>query len=375
MVRYGSVTTRFMISRLRDSIVKVLNRNNYRYENVDVVGGSRVIVSGLNSSVAEEVADKLAKIFGVSSTSPAIMVDYDLSVIIDALLEMIAHDRPKSIRLKVMGGPGYNRLFLEKLLASIIINEAKTYIDLRSPDKEYIIDIRQGKTFIINKIYRGVGGLPYGVEGCLVVLLSGGVDSSLAAWYALKRGTRIIPVFIDLGKYWSEQARKRFYESISLIYEWVPWDKIKFYIVRGAEKIVESANIPARLRCLLCKANMYRIASIIADKEKCLGIVTGEAVGQVASQTLRNLYILSRLSPKPVYRPVAFMDKLEIIEQARKLGFHILSRDVGTCLLKPPHPETSASEKDYYILKKVLQDTMDTAVKLVEQANIKYYPT
>ncbi|ABN69558.1 thiamine biosynthesis protein [Staphylothermus marinus F1] len=375
MVRYGSVTTKFMVSRLRDSIVRVLNRNNYRYENVDIVGGSRIVVSGLSSTIAEEVAGKLAKVFGVSSTSPVVMVDYNLSMITDVLIDMISHSKPKSIRLRVMGESGYNRLFLEKLLASIIVNEAKTYIDLRSPDEEYIIDIRQGKAYITNKIYRGVGGLPYGVEGCLVVLLSGGVDSSLAAWYAMKRGARIIPVFIDLGKYWSEQARRRFYEALSLVYEWVPWDKIKTYIVRGAEKILESTNIPARLRCLLCKANMYRIASIIADKEECLGIVTGEAVGQVASQTLRNLYILSSISPKPIYRPVAFMDKLEIIEQARKLGFHILSRDVGTCLLRPPHPETSASREDYYILKQALQDTMDIAIKLVNQAEVKYYST
>lgn len=372
MVRYGSTTTRFMLSRLRESIEKVMNKNKYKYDTVKIVGGTRIIVSGISGSHTEEVADRLSKVFGVSSTSPAVEVDYNLSELVNALLYMISHDKPKSIRISIAGESGYDKLFLEKTLSSIIINKTMVHIDLRSPDKEYVIDIRRGKAYITSKFFKGVGGLPYGVEGCLVVLLSGGVDSALAAWYAMKRGASIIPVFIDLGQYWTEQARKRYYEALHLLYEWIPWDKVKICIVRGAEKILESANIPPRLRCLMCKANMYRIASIIADKEGCLGIVTGEAVGQVASQTLRNMYILSRLSPKPIYRPLAFMDKLEIIDHARKIGFHILSKNVGTCLLKPPRPETGAGNKDYYVLKRALEETMDLAVKLVEQAEIKY---
>jgi thiamine biosynthesis protein ThiI len=366
MVRFGSRIRNFMLSRLRESILHVLRRKGYSYD-VKIVNGSRIVIDDLDTDKAIELADLSSKVFGVSSTSPANKVVFDFREVINILREMIVQDRPRSIKLVIQGSREYEGLFLEKTLASILHDELGVEINLSNPDREYIIDIRGGLAYITDSIVRGVGGLPYGVEGCLVVLVSGGVDSAVAAWYTMKRGVRIIPVYIDYGEYWDSRAHRRVEKMIEKLLDWVPWDTLRFYRLRGYEKLVLSVNIPPRLRCLFCKANMYRAAKYVALDEGCKGIVTGEAVGQVASQTLTNLSILSRLVDIPVYRPIAFMDKLEIIEEANKLGFAELNIRVEPCRLKPEHPETAASEKDYLLLREALRNTEVEAYRIYKE--------
>ncbi len=356
MVRFGSSIRNFMLSRLRESILRVLKRKGYDY-NAVIINGSRIIIDGLDTGKAIEVADLLSRVFGVSSTSPSHKIVFDLGSIVYVLKEMIHQDRPRSIKLVIRGIHEYEGLFLEKTLASILHDKLGIEINLLNPDKEYIIDARGGSAYITDRIVKGVGGLPYGVEGCLVVLVSGGVDSAVAAWHTMKRGVRIIPVYIDYGNYWGLTAHRRVEKMIEKLLDWIPWDTLRFYRLRGYERLVLSADIPPRLRCLFCKANMYRVAKYVALDEGCKGIVTGEAIGQVASQTLTNLSILSRLIDIPVYRPLAFMDKLEIIEEADKLGFTELNIRVEPCRLKPEHPETAASEKDYLLLREALRNT------------------
>jgi thiamine biosynthesis protein ThiI len=189
----------------------------------------------------------------------------------------------------------------------------------------------------------------------------------------LKRGVTPVIVYSHMGGYWSREAHSRFYEALKLVYEWVPWDHMVVYIVRGIGDLVAKARIPDRLRCLLCKSLMYRVASIISKKESCRGIATGEAVGQVASQTLQNLRILSRMIDEPVYRPLCCMDKIDIIEYAARLGFNRLSRRVGTCMLKSAHPETSASDRDYRVLKETIKEYDGLLHELVDNAEkIRY---
>ncbi|OYT37400.1 MAG: thiamine biosynthesis protein [Desulfurococcales archaeon ex4484_58] len=371
MVRYGSGYRLFLINRLRDSIVKVLKKNNL-HGKVEVVGDSRIVISDINREYIEKYKEVLVKVFGISSISLAVKRKYRFKEILDALDKLIKHHMIDSFKLIVEGEPGYDRSFLVKILSTKLIEKYGLRVDLLNPDKTFYIEIRDGNAYIMDEVLRGFGGLPFGVEGCLVTLVSGGVDSALAVWYLLKRGVNPILVYIDQGSYWSSEAHKRFYESLEYIREWVAWDHVKLYIVKNMGDLIARAEIPDRLRCLFCKATMYRIASIIADRENCKGIATGEAVGQVSSQTLSNLSILSKTIDKPVFRPLSFMDKLEIIEMTRKLGFSKLSRNVGSCRLKPEKPETNASLEDYRILLEVLDKYNDVYRDFVDESIVKY---
>ncbi len=370
MVRYGSTIRNMMISRLKESLEKTLKKMKLNL-NIGIVEGVRIIIQKEENDIDwSTLSKKMTKIFGVSSTSPVIIIPgNNLSMLINSIVELIERSRAKTFSIRFETHfKNIGSSALTKAIAGQVLEKVSSWIDLTRPEIEIHVEYRDDKFYVTDKILPGVGGLPYGFEGCLVVLSSGGIDSAYASWMAMKRGVRIIPMFVDLGPYWSIEAKERFREYLEILYnEWVPWDILKSYIVHGAEQIILKANIPSRLRCLFCKANMYRLAALIALKEGCKGIVTGEAVGQVASQTLRNLYILSKLAPLPVFRPIGFMDKLEIIDKASKLGFSRLNRKVGSCMLRPENPETNATDKDLEMLRKALDDTHEDVIRLIKE--------
>jgi len=369
MVREGSRYRLFQINRLRESIEKTLSRH-------DLAGlvntmGSRILIRNIDGDMVEKYVSTLSRVFGVSSVSPAISVKYDLNKILRVIGEMIALKKPRSIKIDVIGEHGFrDSLLIEKMIGDKLVKEYGLKINLSNPDQRLVIEVRRGSAFIMDEVIHGPGGLPYGAEGRLAVLFSGGVDSALATWFLLKRGVEPVIVHVDMGLYWSGKARERFYEALKLVREWVPWDSLKIYVVKNAYEIIVNSDLRVGLRGLLCKSTMYRIASLIADREDCRGIATGESIGQVASQTLDNLLLLSRTIDKPVYRPLAFMDKLEIIDIARKLGFDKLSRDVGACGLRPSYPETQGDEKDLEVIKNILDSNVERFNKLVDEAEV-----
>lgn len=370
MVRWGSPVRRMMIRRLVESMERKLGSLGLEYDDIELLDESRILV--INPEKPLETARRVSMIFGVSSTSPGILLEEPgIEEIYSSIKELIIRDKPRTIALRVRGGlNGLDREDIIHVLASLIQNRLNIFINLRRPDREITIENRGGRTIIMDRVFNGVGGLPYGVEGCMVVLVSGGVDSALSAWFTMKRGVRIIPLYIDYGSYWGVKAHSRIDRMLKLIKEWVPWDQLKIYRVRGMEKLVLEADIPSRLRCLFCKANMYRVAGYVMEREKCKGVVTGESIGQVASQTLNNLYVITRLSRTPIYRPVAFMDKLEIVEMSNRLGFGELNIRVEPCRLKPDKPETSATERDYRILERALKDTEEEAYRIFMENTI-----
>jgi thiamine biosynthesis protein ThiI len=365
MVRRGSPVRKLMLNRLKESIEKTLAKKGFPNASAKIVE-PRLIVSNIDDPprASEVIA---STVFGVSSSSPALSVEAEIPSIIHAIEKNILRVKPRSLSLTVTGEiDGLKPREITWIIAGEIKKNLMVRFDLEKPDFSIGVDVRGSKAYIFDKIHRGIGGLPYGIEGCMVVLVSGGVDSAVASWLTMKRGIRIIPVYIDYGEYWPREALSRFNNMIKRLYELLPWDYLRYYRVKGMEKLVLEAKrkIPARLTCLFCKANMYRVAGYVAEEEGCTAISTGEAVGQVASQTLRNLSVLTRLSPLPILRPLAFYDKDEIVREARRLGFHDIMRRTDGCRLRPESPETGAGEKEYLILKKILEETEEDARKL-----------
>ncbi len=194
------------------------------------------------------------------------------------------------------------------------------------------------------------GGLPADGEGSLVALVSGGIDSPVAAWMMMRRGCRILPLFIDMPPFLGESALQRTQAVTEVLRRYQPAIDLHVvedtYVARVREAMGGSGD--ERYLCLLCKRRMYRIAEAYARSVDAKGVVTGESTGQVASQTLKNLAALRLPGMLPVHRPLIGLDKEEIIEIARRIGTYEPSivPVSNCCCAVPKKPATAADPEE-----------------------------
>ncbi|MHA1132552.1 MAG: tRNA sulfurtransferase [Candidatus Helarchaeota archaeon] len=194
------------------------------------------------------------------------------------------------------------------------INDRNISVNLSNPDHTFFIEIRDKEAFLFKEVIHGVSGLPYGSQGKLISLFSGGIDSPIASWLMMKRGCDIIPLFCDLTPYNTEAAYSRAVKVLQKLSEYSPLKKLLLFraphgfILEQLKGVIHPKNT-----CLMCKRIMYRIAERLATQLNAKGIVTGENLGQVASQTLDNLFILNQSVRIPVFRPLIGFDKIEVI--------------------------------------------------------------
>jgi thiamine biosynthesis protein ThiI len=219
-------------------------------------------------------------------------------------------------------------------------------VDLDRPDLELHIEIRGDACYLFTEVIPGAGGLPPGVEGSLVALVSGGIDSPVAAWMMMKRGCRILPVYVALEGFLGEDARSRAEQVVEGLRSYQPDIRLRVipdsFLACAREELARGGL--EKFTCLVCKRRMYRIAAAVARAEGAKGIVTGESLGQVASQTLGNLLVLDDAAELPVYRPLIGLDKEEITRIARRIGtFAPSTEPAGGCRAVPKKPSTGAA--------------------------------
>jgi tRNA uracil 4-sulfurtransferase len=222
-------------------------------------------------------------------------------------------------------------------------------VNLAHPDKEIHIEIRATEAYLYDNVTKAVGGLPLGVEGTLVALVSGGIDSPVAAWMMMKRGCRILPVFVALDTFLDETTLARAERVVEVLAQYQPGIRLtvthdRYLVVVKDDLIKQDLE---KYTCIFCKRRMYRVATAFALKNGAKGIVTGESIGQVASQTLDNLAVLTdAASDIPIYRPLIGFDKEDIIRIARDIGTfsHSVSPASG-CRAVPRRPSTSAKKE------------------------------
>ncbi len=190
------------------------------------------------------------------------------------------------------------------------------------------------------EIVKGVGGMPLGSQGRMVALISGGIDSPVAAWLMMKRGCEIIPLYMDNTPYLGEDAKEKTVDIVRKLQRWTPGRPMKMYIAphgRNLEAFIEKGN--KKYTCVFCKHLMYKVATAIAQREGAHGIITGSSLGQVASQTSENMLAEAYDVCFPVYHPLIGMDKEEIMTAAKKIGTYDLSiRKAGGCQAVPRYP-------------------------------------
>jgi thiamine biosynthesis protein ThiI len=299
-------------------------------------------------------AGAAANVFGVVSTSPALITEPNLESAAEtcALLgkDLIHEGESFAIRARRSGNHSFSSADIGRncgdAVWSMLELEGKhPRVDLSSPDREIFVEMRQNFAYIYLETIKGVGGLPLGTQGNMVVLMSGGLDSPVAAWLMMKRGVMITPVYCNNSPYAEDAAKERAFDCIRQLQAWAPGHQFTTYEIPHGPNLrsfIECCD--RRNTCLLCKRMMYREAYEVMKKEGASGIITGSSIGQVASQTAANMHAEIYQLAIPIYHPLIAFDKNEIVDIARRIGtYDISTRSAGVCAAVPEHPEVKAN--------------------------------
>ena len=342
---------------LMKNILSILRRKGFDASATRVFG--RIYIEGAPLDSASTVAN----VFGVASSMPALKTTADYEsierLVVDVAKERIRDGQGFAMRPKVVGDHPFSSMDLAVRLGSAVLepNAARgVHVNLSEPDVTVHVEVRDNDAYVYTEIFKGVGGLPYGSQGRLVSLFSGGIDSPVAAWMMMKRGAEVLPLFMDQRPHVGESYVERVKDALRGISDYIPEEELVLYsapIGGIMGRISESTN--PKLRCVLCKRAMYRIAALFAEERGAKGIVTGESLGQVASQTLDNLYVLDQATGIPVLRPTIGLDKLEIEGIAKAIGTYDISAvSVDGCTVVPSKPSTRARLEEVHGLEEEL---------------------
>jgi tRNA uracil 4-sulfurtransferase len=231
---------------------------------------------------------------------------------------------------------------LNRALGAFVLERVATRVDLERPEVEIVVEVLPDETFIALDRRPGPGGLPVGASGTVAALLSGGIDSPVAAWRLMKRGCRVVFVHFHSVPYLPDTSQAKARALVERLTEW-QYDSRLYLVPFGEIQREVVLSVPGPARVVVYRRLMLRIAEAIARREGALALTTGESLGQVASQTLENIAAIDVVATGPVFRPLIGTDKIEITAEAQRLGtFEIsIEPDADCCtLFVPRHPLT-----------------------------------
>ena len=349
MVRYGELSTKGknrkdFIGRLAGNVTKVLRE----FPQVEIHPRHDRMHIVLNDAPFEEVDQRLKKVFGIQTYSPTIKVEKTLTEIEKTALALMKETFKKGMTFKVNTKRSdhqflYDTNELNKMVGDYLFSHMDDLkVEMKHPDIVLRIEVRKDAVYISNQLLHGAGGMPVGTGGRAVMMLSGGIDSPVASYLALKRGVDIDMVHFYSPPYTTEKALNKAKELTGILANYA--GKINFIAVPFAE-IQETIKekIPEGYLMTVQRRFMLQLADKIRAKRRGLAIFNGESVGQVASQTLESMAAINDVTTTPVIRPVATMDKTEIIKLAEKIGtFDLSIQPFEDCctIFAPPRPKT-----------------------------------
>ena len=303
---------------------------------------SRIYVSGVDDMDA--CAERVRKVFGIYSVSPAFETEKDYGLIREAALEMM---RGREGTFKVLARRSDKRFPVDSMTmdaqigGDILDAYPSLKVDVHRPDHKLRIEIRD-KAYICADEIKAVGGLPMGTSGKAALLLSGGIDSPVAGYQIMKRGVRVCAVHFMSPPYTGELARDKVIQLAKLLADYC--GNMRVYMVPFTHCQLEiKEKCPEGLTTLITRRFMMRIASRVAQDFGAQALITGESLGQVASQTMESIQCTDAVASLPVFRPLIGMDKQDIIEQAVRIGTYdtsILPYEDCCTVFTPRHPVT-----------------------------------
>lgn len=328
LVRYGELSTKGknkkdFISKLLGNVKNALRSfSDLTYEKTH----DRLYIL-LNGENTEEVCEKLKMVFGISSFSCAIKIDSDLEKMKEVALQIAKQSDATTFKMDTRRHHKpflYSSDEINRACATEILINTDLKVNVKTPDLRISIEVREFNTYIMTNKIKGAGGYPVGVNGKALVMLSGGIDSPVACYETMKRGVAIECIHYASPPYTSERALDKVKELASIIA--ACQGHIRLHIVPFTPTQLEIYKQCDESYCItIMRRMMYRIAERVCEKQKCLAIVNGESLGQVASQTLESMNVINHVVSIPVLRPVVCMDKLEIIDIAQKIKTYEVS--------------------------------------------------
>ena len=347
MIRFGELSTKGknkkdFIKQLADNIKHALKA----YENLEYIIRIDHIYIVLNDNDVDKIIERLKDVSGIHSMSLVLKIDSEIENIKNIAREQLLLEKGKTFKIKTKRAHKLYPLRSEDItrqVAGRILSTTDWKVDVHNPDVLLNIEVREEGTYLFTKTVEGAGGYPLGIGGKALMMISGGIDSPVAAYLLMKRGISLEMIHYASPPYTNAAVLDKIKDLCRVLNKYqpsirvhiVPFTKIQEEIYRNAD---ESYAIT------LMRRMMYRIAERLSRRRKCLAIANGESVGQVASQTLASLKVINEVTTMPILRPLAIFDKLDIISISQKIGTYDISiRPFEDCctIFDPKNPKTS----------------------------------
>lgn len=382
LIRYGEISTKGrnrskFVERLRKSIKSALSA----YPNIKIQSDRDRMYVILNGEDGNSIIEKLKKIFGIQNFSPAIKVSRDLTEMKMAALELVKslYKEGKTFKITPKRSDKTFELDTNEINqtfgAFLLKNIPGIKVDVKNPDINVRIEVRGEAVFLSCETIQGAGGLPVGSSGKAMLMLSGGIDSPVAGYLSMKRGVEIEAVHFFSPPYTSERAKEKVLDLTrklsevngSVLLHIVPFTKIQQAIQK---------QVPENYTMTTTRRFMLKITDEIRKQQECLAIITGESLGQVASQTIESMYAINEVTNTPILRPLIAMDKTDIIKLAKEIDTNDISiRPYEDCctIFVPASPKTKPRREkvNYYESFFDFEPLIQEAVQNVETIHIE----
>lgn len=347
MIRFGELSTkgknkRNFIQQLAENLMHALKPfSSLTYE----VKMDHIYIV-LHDSDVEPILERIADVSGIQSYSLVVRVEPTIEAILDKAQDLMKEEEGLTFKVKAKRADKTFPVISDEInrkVASVILKEGKWKVDVHHPDILLSIVVRENACYLFTKTYLGAGGYPLGVGGKVMMMMSGGIDSPVAAYLLMKRGVLCEFIHFASPPYTSEAVLDKIRDLAEKLTRYQ--QQIRIHIVpftRLQEEIYR--HVDESYAITLMRRMMYRLGERLAERRRCLAIANGESIGQVASQTLASMYVINRVSQIPTIRPLAVYDKSDIITIAKKIGTYDISiRPYEDCctIFEPKNPKTA----------------------------------
>ena len=341
LIKYGELTTKkanrkVFIKKLADNIKNLLK------DEQTIIEYDRVRMY-IHCNNASNVSSLIKNVFGIHSIVICKKVNNNTEEIKSTIYENLKNKHFKTFKVitkRANKSWPIPSMEFNNIIGGFILNKFDCQVDVHNPELKVNIEIRDNYTYIYTDEIKGLGGYPVGIQGKGMLMLSGGIDSPVAGYLALKRGVDLECLYFESPPHTSIEAKNKVKKLANTINSYsgniklnvIPFTKLQEAIYK---------NVPDSYIITIMRRMMYRIAAKLATNHNCKIIINGESIGQVASQTLTSMSVINEVTNLPVIRPVACFDKLEIIDIANKIGTYetsILPFEDCCTIFLPKHP-------------------------------------
>lgn len=334
----------------------------------------RIYVHALSAFDYDETVDNLKTVFGISGICPVIHVEDEgfenLAQTVIDYVDKVYPDKKMTFKVQTRRArKNYpmNSMELNMELGAAVLNAfPEMKVDVHKPDVMLHVEIRE-KIYIYSIEIPGPGGMPVGSNGKAMLLLSGGIDSPVAGYMIAKRGVKIDAVYFHAPPYTSDRAKQKVIDLARLVSRYA--GPVYLHIINFTDiQLYIYEKCPHEELTIIMRRYMMKIAEMIAKKTECLGLITGESIGQVASQTVQSLAVTNEVCTLPVFRPLIGFDKMEIVEVSEKIGTYetsILPYEDCCTIFVAKHPVT---KPNLNVIKRHEQNLEEKIDELVQKA-------